>query len=515
MIRYREVSPPVPSAVVPASSAPRVRPPTVAFGDRVLTSDEMVGIAAGWRDVVRESIPATARLTALPLSNHPEAIALLFALSSLSLPVAVYPPDPRAWRSDPPVPAGTPLFIPPCLRDLESARVPGLVPRVVPAPRMSSAPADPVPFLACPGFVNFTSGSTGRPKPVYITTESFLLQTATIIEACALSPESAVAGSLQLSTHYGLGQALLLSSVLGSPLGLLDRFEPNALLALFATHDYAYWAGTPIMADLLTRAAPPGARPRVPRICHISAGKLPIRVFDAFTERFGVKLRPNYGQTENGFITVDLGTDAEIRPDCVGRAAPGIEVRIGDDPRDPYPPGRLGRVWFTSPWYMEGYGFPPHVSRAGHDGWWPTADVGLLDDRGYLTLAGRADDCFKTASGYLVNPGEIIQALATHPGVVEVVILPVEGAHGPAVGAVVEAVGALDPDGIRATASRLLPPWLQPQVVVATERLPRLSAGKADRKACLALLAGARGSGRAGPVQGREPGDGSRRASGG
>jgi acyl-CoA synthetase (AMP-forming)/AMP-acid ligase II len=492
MISYREVSLSPPSASMRAASALPIRPPAVVFRDRLFSADELAGIAAGWRDIVQDSIPRTARLTALPLSNHPEAIALLFALSSLELPVAVYPPDPRAWRSDPPAPEETPLFIPPSLRDLGAHRAPGLAVRALPAPRTPSTSLPNVPFFACPGFVNFTSGSTGRPKPVYIATRSFLLQTATIIDACGLSAASDVAGSLPLSTHYGLGQALFLPAALGSTLGLLDRFEPSALLALFAAREYAYWAGTPIMADLLTRAAPPGGRPPVPALCHISAGKLSRRVFDAFAERFGVKLRPNYGQTENGFITVDLGSDAEIRPERVGRAAPGVEVRIGDDPREPEPPGRLGRVWFTSPWYMEGYGFPPHLSRHGQDGWWPTADVGFLDDQGYLTLSGRADDCFKTAAGYLVNPGEIVQAIATHPSVIEVVVLPIDGAHGLVAGVVVEAASSVDAKAIRATALRLLPAWLQPHIVVVTDRIPRLSAGKADRKACLALLAAAR-----------------------
>jgi long-chain acyl-CoA synthetase len=141
---------------------------------------------------------------------------------------------------------------------------------------------------------------------------------------------------------------------------------------------------------------------------------------------------------------------------------------------------------------MEGYGFPPHVSRHGQDGWWPTADVGFLDDQGYLTLSGRADDCFKTAAGYLVNPGEIVQAIATHPSVIEVVVLPIDGAHGLVAGVVVEAASSVDAKAIRATALRLLPAWLQPHIVVVTDRIPRLSAGKADRKACLALLAAAR-----------------------
>jgi acyl-CoA synthetase (AMP-forming)/AMP-acid ligase II len=245
---------------------------------------------------------------------------------------------------------------------------------------------------------------------------------------------------------------------------------------------------------MLARAPLAASIPAAPPICHISAGRLSARTFQAFAERFGVKLRPGYGQTENGFITVDRAPEEEIRPDCVGRPAPGIEVRIGDDPLDPYPSGRLGRVWFKSPWYMEGYGFPPRLApREGRQGWWPTADMGVLDDSGYLTLAGRADDCFKTSAGYLVNPGEIANVLTSHPGVSEVVVIPVRNSEGPVIGAFVESDGAIDPDELRATAARMLPAWLRPQVVVVTGRLPRLAGGKVDREACHAVLREARG----------------------
>jgi acyl-coenzyme A synthetase/AMP-(fatty) acid ligase len=474
---------------------PVVGPPSIVFESRLWPAEEVAAVAIGWLDMLRSKIPRAATLTAMTLSNHPDAVALLFALSSLPLPVVVYPPDPRAWRSSPPLPDGTPLFIPPSLSEMAPAGEALRLGTILLAdPRPGSAAMDSVGFLTCPGFVNFTSGSTGLPKPVYITTRSFLVQTAAIIEACALSADTAVAGSLQLSTHYGLGQALFLPTVLGSKLGLLARFDPRSLLDFFASGRYDYWAATPMMADMLARVPLAGPVPAVPPICHISAGRLSARTFLAFAKRFGVKLRPNYGQTENGFITVDTAPDEAIRPDCVGRAAPGIAVRIGDDPLDPFPPGKLGRVWFRSPWYMEGYGFPPDLApREGRDGWWFTADVGVLDESGYLTLAGRADDCFKTSAGYLVNPGQIVNALTTNPRVTEAVVMPVRGPDGPVIGALVECDGAVDAGELRAAAARMLPVWLYPQVLAVTDRLPRLAGGKADREACQSILRRTRG----------------------
>ena len=341
-------------------------PPPVFFGGRLWPSDELSAMAAGWLETLHASIPPEAELTALPLANHPEAIALFFALSSFPLPVVVLPADPRGWRTSPPLPPATPIFLPPSLAALAGAGVgTGLCTITLPdgGPPVGATP--PIRFLATPGMVNFTSGSTGLPKPVFIRTRSFELQTAAIVSACQLEPGAPVAGSLPLAMHYGLGQALLLAAFLRSTLGLVERFEPRPFLRLLESHACAYWAGTPLMADMLARAPWSGPRPAVPPICHISAGRLSARVFQAFRARFGVTLRPNYGQTENGFITVDTGPEDEIRPSSVGRPAPGIDVRIGDDPRDPSPSGRLGRVWFKSPWYMDGYGLPPSAPDAG------------------------------------------------------------------------------------------------------------------------------------------------------
>ena len=222
--------------------SPRYPPPAIVFKGQLWSADEMASIAAGWLEAIGDAGAPRSGLTAMVMTNHPEAVALFFALSSLSYPVIVYAADPRAWRSKPPVPAGTPLFVPPSLREMAGAGdALGLGATVLPEARPSRVSADSVPFMRCPGFVNFTSGSTGLPKPAHITTRSFLTQTAAIIEACALTADTHVAGSLFLYTHYGLGQALMLPTVLGSTLGLLERFDARSLLTLWASRRVVYY----------------------------------------------------------------------------------------------------------------------------------------------------------------------------------------------------------------------------------------------------------------------------------
>jgi acyl-coenzyme A synthetase/AMP-(fatty) acid ligase len=282
---------------------------------------------------------------------------------------------------------------------------------------------------------------------------------------------------------------LLLASVLTSPLRLQERFEHRELLNLFGLGNSRYWATTPFMVDVMSNCTLSGPAPAAPPMCKVSGGRLRGDLFLAFAKRFGVRIRPAYGTTENGIITADMAPAALIRPEAVGQAVPGIELRVGDGPLEPCPPGVTGRVWFTSPWYMEGYGFPPDLEpRRDVHGWWATQDIGRLDEAGYLTLVGRLDDSFKTVSGYLVNPGEIDAALRRHPGVVDTAVTPVPGSTGPQIGVLVETRGGVEPNDLYTLTVSLLPQWSRPQIIVVTDRLPRLTTGKIDHAACLDML---------------------------
>ena len=52
-----------------------------------------------------------------------------------------------------------------------------------------------------------------------------------------------------------------------------------------------------------------------------------------------------------------------------------------------------------------------------------TGDVAMVDDDGYLTYVGRADDVFKS-SDYRISPFELESVLIEHPAVAEAAVVP-------------------------------------------------------------------------------------------
>jgi acyl-CoA synthetase (AMP-forming)/AMP-acid ligase II len=462
-------------------------PPPITFEGKVWSSDELTALALAWRDALDDEAATSTRPTAVVMANHPEAVALFFALSSGRAPLILLPPEPRSWHTSPSIPAGTRLVLPPALGRLapEAERL-GLRVSVLPELEVSSR-APTLAFMTCPGFVFFTSGSTDLPRPVYRTTAHLLEAASTVALAAGFPPDGGVIAALPLDRVFGMHHGLLAATLLERPLALLERFNHNTVLALFASGEYHLWIGTPVMADILARSPLAGSH-RAPARC-IIAGRLSASLCRNFEARFGVRLRQVYGITETGPVTVDAAPASDVRSATAGRPFPGVRVCIGDDPRAPFPPGQPGRIWISTPWRMEGYGFPPDVEPpASTDGWWPAPDVGRLDEAGYLTVEGRLDDCVRTAAGHVVNPAAIAAAVEAYPAVIEAAVVPLDTATGRVMGVLVESAVTLSVGALREHLARSLPPWSRPRVIETTRALPRLSSGRLDRRACIAIL---------------------------
>jgi acyl-CoA synthetase (AMP-forming)/AMP-acid ligase II len=465
--------------------------PRVLHRGRWWSADELDAMARRWHAAALERLGGTGRLVATALPPTPDGVALFVALTALPSPLLVLGPDVRAWRTEPAVPAGTPLVLPPSLASLGPDALDfGMIPLVLPEPGGGRGAGTPLVPLQGPGVMVLTSGSTGLPKPVYRPTKTVIRWTMARVEALKLRRGAGILMGVSLATGEGLHN-LLMSVLLGGALGLLDPVDHRAALHALAQPEFQCWRATPHFADILGRCPLVGPA-LAPRFCLVSS---PISrgVYDAFLGRFGVPLRQTYACTETGVVTFDDAPLSAVRPDTVGRALAGVEISIGDHPAAPRPPGEAARIWVRGPSLMDGYGFPPAVDRSGYvDGWWPTQDVGALEVDGHLVLAGRIDDCLRTREGRLVNLAAVAATIRGIPGVRDATVVPLDGPAGSTFGAVVQCEPGLVTTTVRAGLARVLPSWSSPRAVELVPSLPRLPSGRPDRQACIAVLGRAR-----------------------
>ncbi|HEV3002725.1 MAG TPA: AMP-binding protein [Solirubrobacteraceae bacterium] len=145
------------------------------------------------------------------------------------------------------------------------------------------------------------------------------------------------------------------------------------------------------------------------------SGAAPIapRVLEYFRS-LGVPVREGYGQTENTAVCT-FTPAGDVRLGTVGRALPGVEIRVADD----------GEVLTRSPAVFKGYFRDPEATAAtiDRDGWLRTGDVGALDEDGFLTITDRKKDVIITAGGKNVSPSEIENRLKVSPYVREAVVI--------------------------------------------------------------------------------------------
>ncbi|MEU0024945.1 AMP-dependent synthetase/ligase [Streptomyces sp. NPDC006335] len=169
------------------------------------------------------------------------------------------------------------------------------------------------------------------------------------------------------------------------------------------------------------------------RIRHIISGGSPLgRRLAAFYAGAGMEIYEGYGLTEStGAATCT--PPLKPRLGTVGWPLPGTRIRIAAD----------GEILLNGGQVFRGYWDPfgEGVAPASADGWFPTGDIGQLDDEGYLTITGRKKEILITAGGKNVAPAPLENWLRSHPLISQCMVL---GDRRPYISALI----SLDMDGV-------------------------------------------------------------------
>lgn len=126
-------------------------PPPLVFQGKCSSTGQLTGMAIAWRHALLGKLRHPAGPLAIVMVNHPESVALFFALSCFPVPLILLPLELKPWRSAPPLPRTTHLVLSPTLGHLEAeARQLGLAVTVLSTTEVSRDARDDRLSMATP-----------------------------------------------------------------------------------------------------------------------------------------------------------------------------------------------------------------------------------------------------------------------------------------------------------------------------------------------------------------------------
>jgi long-chain acyl-CoA synthetase len=133
---------------------------------------------------------------------------------------------------------------------------------------------------------------------------------------------------------------------------------------------------------------------------------------EQFFQALSLNMLPLYGMTEGAGI-ITMNTEEHHRIGTVGRAMPGLELKLAED----------GELLVRGPTLCkEYYKRPEDTKELYADGWLHTGDIATIDDEGFVKIVDRKKDIIITAGGKNVAPQNIENHFKSSPYISQMMV---------------------------------------------------------------------------------------------
>lgn len=310
----------------------------------------------------------------------------------------------------------------------------------------------------------YTSGTTGSPKGVMLSHDNLLTDVAAGLGGVAVFPDDIFLSFLPVSHAFERTVGHFLPTVCGSEIAYAEsvttllrdmpEVKPTVMISVPRLYEKIYAGvqakladGPAIKQKLFNLAQKLGMEKfELEQQGHaLSAGKTviwslldkvvnarlrekmggAIRAFISggaalhpdiarFLLAAGIKVLPGYGLTETSPV-LSVNRFGAIKPDTVGPALPGVEIRVAED----------GELLVKGPMVMQGYWQREEESAAmfDDDGWLFTGDIVEVDKDGYIRIVDRKKEIMVLSNGENVAPAVIEQHLTQSPAILQAMVI--------------------------------------------------------------------------------------------
>ncbi|HEY0752771.1 MAG TPA: long-chain fatty acid--CoA ligase [Ktedonobacteraceae bacterium] len=333
-----------------------------------------------------------------------------------------------------------------------------------------------------PVVILYTSGTTGVPKGVVLA-QRMLTWNAINTQISWGLRETDITPTFAPFFHAG-GLNVLTTPLyhLGGTVVLLRNPAPEAILRVIESERCTVVFAVPtVFQNMLEHPAFATTDFASVRFCVAGGSPCPMPLLQGYAGR-GLEFRQGYGLTEAGVNCFSLAPEDALRKaGSVGRPVFHSRVRLVDAVDRDVVPGEVGELVLAGPHICSGYwGKPEATNEARRDGWWHTGDLVRCDEEGYYFIVGRKKEMF-ISGGENIYPAEVESVLVTHPGVLEVAVIPRPDPRWGEVGVAIvvpRTPGGLSAEEILAYCADKLARYKLPRAIYFTQALPRNIMGK-------------------------------------